>query len=263
MESSSSHLNIASWNVNSVRTREEHLERFLAAQSPDVICLQELKGEDAVFPRSRFAAMGYEAQIWGQKSYNGVGLLSKTLLKDVERGLGDPELDSEARLISGRLSNIRIASVYVPQGSEIGCEKWDRKLRFLDALIQWCKRQLQSEEHLVLCGDFNIAPDDRDVWDVKRWANTVVTADEVRQRFQSLIDLGLYDARRADSGDAVEFSWWDYRHDSFNKNRGLRIDFTLASSGLRARQSGSGIAKEMRTLERPSDHAPIWVQFEA
>ena len=253
-------MKIASWNVNSLKVRLPHLLDWLAEQQPDVLCLQETKLEDDNFPRGEIAATGYQVAFSGQKTYNGVALLTRQPLKDVV--CGNPRFpDEQKRLIAGTAGDVRIICAYVPNGQAVGSDKYDYKLRWLDALTGWLADELAAHPKLALCGDYNIAPDDRDVHDPKAWAGQILCSEPERSAFQRLLGLGLEDSFRLFTQPAKTFSWWDYRMLGFQKNLGLRIDHVLLSSALARRCTAAGIDRAPRKRERPSDHAPVWTSI--
>ena len=250
-------MKIASWNVNSLKVRLPHLIAWLEEQQPDVLCLQELKLEDHNFPVAEIAAAGYQAAFSGQKTYNGVALLSRHPIEQV--CLGNPHFpDEQKRLIAGTVNGTRIICAYMPNGQAVGSDKYEYKLRWLDALIAWVGDELSTHDQLALCGDYNIAPDDRDVHDPKSWAGQILCSEPERNAFQRLIGLGMADSFRLFEQAEKTFSWWDYRMLGFQKNKGLRIDHILLSNVLASRCTAAGIDRAPRKLERPSDHAPVW-----
>ena len=253
-------MKIASWNVNSLKVRLPHLLDWLAAARPDVLCLQELKLEDHNFPRAEIEAAGYHVAFSGQKTYNGVALLAQQPIHDVV--CGNPHFpDEQKRLISGTVDGTRIICAYMPNGQEVGCDKYDYKLRWLDALAIWLGEELAKYPQLALCGDYNIAPDDRDVHDPQRWAGKSLCSEPERAAFQRLLGLGLTDSFRLFEQPEKTFSWWDYRMLGFQKNLGLRIDHVLLSKPLAEQCSAAGVDRAPRKLERPSDHAPVWAEI--
>lgn len=254
-------MKIAAWNVNSLKVRLPHLLDWLATENPDVICLQELKLEDDKFPRAEIEAAGYHAAFSGQKTYNGVALISRHPIEDV--CLGNPHYpDEQKRLISGTINGVRVVSAYMPNGQAVGSEKYAYKLAWLDGLITWLGEEIKAHPQLALCGDYNIAPDDRDVHDPKRWAGEILCSEPERQAFQRLLDLGLADSFRLFEQPEKTFSWWDYRMLGFQKNLGLRIDHILLSHPLAERCTAAGVDRAPRKLERPSDHAPVWATLD-
>lgn len=250
-------MKIASWNVNSLKVRLPHLLAWLEEQQPDVLCLQELKLEDHNFPVAEIAATGYHAVFSGQKTYNGVALLSRHPIDQV--CVGNPHFpDEQKRLIAGTVNGTRIICAYIPNGQAVGSDKYEYKLRWLDGLIAWVGEELSTHDQLALCGDYNIAPDDRDVHDPKSWAGQILCSELERNAFQRLIGLGMADSFRLFEQAEKTFSWWDYRMLGFQKNKGLRIDLILLSNHLNLRCIAAGIDRAPRKLERPSDHAPVW-----
>ena len=253
-------MKIASWNVNSLKVRLPHLLDWLAEAQPDVVCLQELKLEDQNFPRAEIEAAGYHAAFAGQKTYNGVALLAKAPIGEVT--VGNPLFaDEQKRLISGTVDGIRVVCAYMPNGQEVGCDKYDYKLRWLAALADWLSSELQVYPRLALCGDYNIAPDERDVHDPQRWQDCILVSEPERAAFRRFIELGLVDSFRLFAQPEKTFSWWDYRMLGFQKNQGLRIDHILLSAPLAAQCSAAGIDRAPRKRERPSDHAPVWASL--
>ena len=249
-------MKIASWNVNSLKVRLPQLLDWLAAQHPDVVCLQETKLEDHNFPQAEIEAEGYQVAYSGQKTYNGVALLARQPIGDVV--CGNPHYpDPQKRLIAATIGDVRVVCAYVPNGQAVGSDKYAYKLAWLDALHDWVGKQLAETPRLALAGDFNIAPEDRDVHDPAAWAGQILCSDDERAAFQRLQALGLKDSFRLFAQPEKSFSWWDYRMLGFQRNRGLRIDHILLSTPLAERCTAAGIDREMRKLERPSDHAPV------
>ena len=254
-------MKIASWNVNSLKVRLPHLLDWLAEQQPDALCLQETKLEDHNFPHVEIAAAGYQVVFSGQKTYNGVALLARQPISDVV--CGNPHFaDEQKRLIAGTLGDTRVICAYMPNGQAVGSDKYDYKLRWLDALAKWLAEELAAHPKLALCGDYNIAPDDRDVHDPQAWAGQILCSEPERSAFQRLLGLGLEDSFRLFEQQEMAFSWWDYRMLGFQKNRGLRIDHVLLSAALARRCTAAGIDRPPRKPERPSEHAPVWAQID-
>lgn len=250
-------MKIASWNVNSLKVRLPHLLDWLAEQQPDVLCLQELKLEDHNFPRSEIEAAGYQVAFFGQKTYNGVALLSRQPISDVI--FGNPHFpDEQKRLIAGTVGDTRVICAYMPNGQSVGSDKYEYKLRWLDALAVWVADELAAHPKLALGGDYNIAPDDRDVHNPQAWAGMILCSAPERAAFQRLLDIGLKDSFRLFEQPEKTYSWWDYRMLGFQKNQGLRIDHVLLSQALSEKCTAAGIDRAPRKLERPSDHAPVW-----
>ncbi len=251
-------MRLASWNVNSLKVRLPQLLEWLAEKQPDAVCLQETKLEDSNFPRAEIEATGFKVAFSGQKTYNGVALLSRHDLGDVT--CGNPHFpDPQKRLIAATVDGVRVISAYVPNGQAVGSDKYDYKLSWLEALETWLAEQLVSYPKLALAGDFNIAPEDRDVHNPEAWAGQILCSEPERAAFQRLQALGLQDSFRLFDQPEKSFSWWDYRMLGFQKNHGLRIDHILLSKPLAERCTAAGIDREMRKRERPSDHAPVTV----
>lgn len=255
-------MKIASWNVNSLNVRLPHLERWLGEFVPDVVGLQETKLEDVRFPAEVLDGLGYSNVFHGQKTYNGVAILARGReISDVQMGIPGFE-DDQKRVIAATVDGVRIVNLYVVNGQAVGSDKYAYKLRWLEAVHGWIASELQAHPEMVVMGDFNIAPDDRDVHDPEVWnENHILTSTPERSALQGLLDLGLHDAFRLHTEEGGIFSWWDYRQAAFRRGLGLRIDLTLVSEALKDRAVASGIDRETRTWERPSDHAPAWVQI--
>ncbi|MDE2119349.1 MAG: exodeoxyribonuclease III [Betaproteobacteria bacterium] len=254
-------MKIATWNVNSLSVRLPQLLDWLAAHQPDVVVLQETKLVDARFPHAELQAAGWQAQCFGQPTYNGVALLSRVPAQDVQRNLPGLE-DPQARLIAGSVAGLRVVGAYFPNGQEPGSEKFAYKMGWLQALEQWLAGQLASHPALVLLGDFNVAPEDRDVYDPDAWRGKIHCTEEERAHFRALIELGLVDAFRMFEQPDKSWSWWDYRNLAFRRNQGLRIDHILVSEALRGQVRGCFIDRTPRKNERPSDHAPVLVELD-
>jgi len=254
-------MKIASWNVNSLNVRLPHLLQWLADFGPDIVGIQETKLEDPRFPDTALAAAGYRSVFAGQKTYNGVALLSREPAQDVQIGIPGFE-DEQKRVIAGTFGDLRVINLYVVNGQDVGTDKYAYKLRWLDAVQAWVAAELQRFPKLVVLGDFNIAPDERDVNDPLVWnENHILTSTAERGALTRLLQLGLHDGYRLHHQEGGIFSWWDYRAAGFRRNLGLRIDLTLVSDALKDTAVASGIDREPRTWERPSDHAPAWVQL--
>lgn len=253
-------MKVATWNVNSARARKDRLLRWLEKNRPDVLCLQEIKGSDADFPLAETTALGYFAALHGQKTYNGVAILALEEPQDVERGFGDDGDDAHARFIAATVRGVRVASVYVPNGRMVGSDKWDFKLAWLKRLRAWLERRSRSEP-LALCGDFNVAPEERDVKNPAFWEKTVLFHPEARRALREVTDWGLVDVFRRHHEEPGLYSWWDYRMLGFPKNDGLRIDLILATPALAERSVAAAIDREERKGKLPSDHAPVIAGF--
>ena len=253
-------MKLATWNVNSLAVRLPQMLAWLAANPVDVLVLQETKLADEKFPHAEIEAAGYHAQWHGQRTYNGVALLSRAPAEDVVRNIPGLE-DAQARVIAGTVAGVRVVGAYFPNGQEPGSEKFAYKMRWLDALRDWLAGELASHPKLVLMGDFNIAPEDRDVFDPELLRGTIHCTDEERAHFRALLGLGLHDAFRLFEQAPRLWSWWDYRNLAFRRNQGLRIDHILVSEALRATVGACTIDKLPRKNERPSDHAPVVVEL--
>jgi len=253
---------IATWNVNSVRTRLEHVFRFLHEHYPDVLCLQELKVEEKNFPFDEFARRGYRVAAACQKTYNGVAIVSPYPIEDVEAGFGPTSKDPEARLIAGTVRGVRVMSAYVPNGQEVGTDKYRYKLGWMKHLAELLADRADRAKPLVLCGDFNVALEDRDVHDPGAWEGHVLCSEPERKAARGWLGWGLSDCfRRHHEGDGL-FSWWDYRQGAFARNQGLRIDHVWATRPLYEQSLGCEIVREPRTWDKPSDHAPVISVFQ-
>ena len=253
-------MKIATWNVNSLTVRLPQVLDWLAAHQPDVLCLQETKLTDDKFTHAEFTAAGYQSQWFGQKTYNGVALLSREPASDVARNIFG-FADEQARVIAGTVGELRIIGAYFPNGQAPGSEKFDYKMRWLNALREWVADELSRHPKLVLLGDFNIAPEDRDVYDPVAWEGQIHCTPEERAHFQKLLGLGLHDAFRLFEQPPKSWSWWDYRNLAFRRNQGLRIDHILVSEALKPKVASCTIDKLPRKNERPSDHAPVVVEL--
>ena len=249
-------MKVATWNVNSLRVRLPHLVDWLAANRPDVLCLQETKCDDAAFPTEELRAAGYASAPFGQRAYNGVAILSRQQAAVVGRNIpGFP--DDQSRVIAADVDGIRIVSVYVPNGQSVGSDKYEYKLRWLDALAAWLGSELGRHPRLAVLGDFNIAPEDRDVYDPAAWAGQVLASEPERAALRRLLALGFADAFRLFEQPERSYTWWDYRMNAFRRKMGLRIDHALLSPELAKACKSCTIDVAPRKLERPSDHAPV------
>jgi len=247
---------LATWNVNSLKVRLPHLLDWLAQARPDVMCLQETKTEDANFPLAAIQAAGYQAVFCGQKAYNGVAILARSALTEVAYGIPDFP-DDPKRSIAATVGELRVVCLYAPNGQALGSDKYLYKLRWYEALAAWLKSELAHRPRLAVLGDLNVAPEDRDVHNPKRWEGQIHVSEPERAAFRRLLGLGFADAFRLFEQPEKEFSWWDYRLMAFQRGWGLRIDEILLSPELAAQCVACTIDKAPRALERPSDHAPV------
>lgn len=254
-------MKIATWNVNSMKVRLPHVLEWLSAHTPDVLVLQEIKQLTEMFPQDELAAAGYNSLANGQKTYNGVAVVSKEEARDPDLqlpGLDDPQ----RRVLAATIGGVRVINLYVPNGSEVGSEKYQYKLDWLRTLRDYLAAQLEKYEKVVVLGDFNIAPADEDVYDPEKWGEAILCSPLERAALAELLDLGLTDVFRKFDQPEKTFSWWDYRAAMFRRNAGLRIDLILTSDAMTKRCTKSHIDREPRTWERPSDHAPVVAEFE-
>ncbi|MBP6007734.1 MAG: exodeoxyribonuclease III [Rhodoferax sp.] len=253
-------MKLATWNVNSLTVRLPQVLDWLVANPVDVLALQELKMTDDKFPHAAFQAAGFESVCFGQKTYNGVALISKVQAQNVVRNI--PGFDDDlARVISADVAGIRVVGAYFPNGQEPGSDKFEYKLAWLKGLRTWLRSELLVHPDIVLMGDYNITFDDADVWDPEGMRGQIHCTDEERYELNALVTLGLTDAHRLFAQPAKSYSWWDYRDMAFRRNRGLRIDHILVSDALKSRVSACWIDKTPRKNERPSDHAPVVLEL--
>lgn len=249
-------MKIATWNVNSLRVRLPHLLDWLGAHAPDAICLQETKCEDEAFPAAELQAAGYCAVHHGQRGYNGVAILTREVATLACRNIPAFE-DPQCRVIAADYGGVRLVSAYVPNGQAVGTDKYAYKLRWFEAFAAWLRAELAAQPRLAVLGDFNVAPEDRDVHDPDAWRGQVLFSDPERAALRALLDLGLVDAFRLFEQPERSYTWWDYRMNAFRRKMGLRIDHVLLSPALAAACRACHIDVEPRRLERPSDHAPV------
>src|SRR6266478_5162040 len=252
-------MRVASWNINSLRKRQDRLFAWLQANKPDIVCLQETKCRDEQFPVLALQAAGYHSVYHGEKSYNGVAILSKSESRDARPSLCDEVVDPQARVIAATVSNIRVLSIYAPNGQAVGSPAYDYKLNWYERL-RACLSKEESAE-LIVCGDFNVAPEDVDVHDPELWRGAIMCSDGERAAFQQLCEMGLRDKLRLHPQESGVFTCWDYLMLAFPKNRGMRIDAILINESLAKKCTASGVDHEMRQGKDPSDHAPIWAEF--
>lgn len=255
-------MKIATWNVNSIGVRLPQVLEWMEGNRPDVLCLQEIKCVDEKFPTAAFTEAGYQAEIFGQPTYNGVAILSLSDQKDVVRGLHDDDPESQRRLIASTVGKVTIINVYVPNGSEVGSDKYRYKLEWLGRLRSMLDAHFETGNPIVLCGDFNIAPEDRDVHDPALWDGKILCSEQEREALGRISDWGFIDVVRKHRTESGLFSWWDYRGGGFRRNHGLRIDHLWATEPLASRSIDAWIDKIPRALEKPSDHAPVVAEFD-
>jgi len=253
-------MKLATWNVNSLKVRLPHVLKWLAENPVDVLCLQETKQQDEDFPKAELEAAGYQSVFSGQKTYNGVAILSRTPIIEVQYGIPDHG-DEQKRMIAGTINGVRVICVYVPNGQAVDSDKYYYKLGWLIKLRDWLKAELTRYPELAVLGDYNIAPEDRDVHDPIIWQGNVLVSEAERIHFNNLIKLGLHDSFRLFEQPEKSFTWWDYRMMAFRRNHGLRIDHILISEPLVAKCKSCVIDKAPRKLERPSDHTPVIVEL--
>jgi exodeoxyribonuclease-3 len=252
-------MRIVSWNINSLRKRQDSLFAWLEATKPDIVCLQETKCPDDQFPSLALQAAGYRCAYHGEKSYNGVAILARADLKDVRASLCDEVVDPQARVIAATINEVRVFSIYAPNGQAVGSPAYQYKLNWYRRLRDCITNETSPD--IVVCGDFNVAPEDIDVYDAQLWRGAIMASEGERAAFRQLFGTGLRDTLRIHHKESGLFSWWDYQMRGFEKNRGLRIDAVLASENLARKCTASGIDIEMRKGKEPSDHAPVWADF--
>ena len=255
-------MKVATWNVNSMNVRLPHVLEWLQNHEPDVLVLQEIKQLTEKFPADALAELGYQSIASGQKTYNGVAVVSKTPPADPVTDFPGFE-DPQRRVLAVTIDGMRIVDLYVPNGSEVGSEKYRYKLDWLASLRDFLADEMQQHENLVVLGDFNIAPADADVYDPEKWGDAILCSPLEREALGKLLDLGLSDVFRKFDQPESTFSWWDYRAAGFRRNAGLRIDLILASASMAARCTASYVDKEPRAWDRPSDHAPVVAEFDS
>jgi exodeoxyribonuclease III len=259
-------MRIATWNVNSIKQRIENLAAWLRERQPDIVCLQETKCVDDGFPREPLEALGYNVAVHGQKTFNGVAILSKLAFDEVTPRLpGDAE-DDHARFLEAVVSTqagaLRVASIYLPNGNPTNTPKYDYKIKWMKRLLEYSRERLELEEPLILAGDYNAIPSEADVHDPALWRNDALFLPETRARWRALTNLGLTDAVRATTDDAGLYTFWDYQAGAWQKNNGIRIDHLLLSPQASDRLITAGIDKHVRAWEKPSDHVPVWIELD-
>ena len=258
-------MRIATWNVNSINQRIDNLVAWLKARAPDVVCLQEIKCQEGGFPREPLEALGYNLAILGQKTFNGVAILSKHPLEDISTGLPGDDSDVQARFITATVSAggtaVKVACLYLPNGNPPDTEKYPYKLKWMDRLIGFAREHLKNEEPLVLAGDYNVIPTAADVHNPELWLTDALFLPQTRAKFRELANLGMTDAIRAVSDDHGLYTFWDYQAGAWQKNNGIRIDHLMLSPQAADRLTAGGIDKHVRAWERPSDHVPVWIDL--
>jgi len=252
---------IATWNINSIRMRLPRLVSYLQRRQPDVLCLQETKVVDDDFPVEAIRGAGYEVVFRGQKTYNGVAILSRRPCTDVVRAMPDEGPDAEARLLAAGVDGVQVVNVYVPNGGEVGSAKYAFKLEWLARLRQFLDSSFRPGSPLAVCGDYNVAPEDRDVWDPEQWRGQILCSDPERRALAHVQEWGLQDSLRLHRRESGIYTWWDYRGGAFHRGWGLRIDHILVSAPLATRCSGVEVDRDERKGEKPSDHAPVVATF--
>jgi len=258
-------MRIATWNVNSVKQRIDSLTAWLAERAPDIVCLQETKTVDEAFPREPIEALGYNVAVHGQKTFNGVAILSKFKFDQITPRLPGDTADEQARFIEATISTangvVRVASIYLPNGNPTNTDKYSYKIQWMERLLKYSHERLQLEEPLILAGDYNVIPTPNDVHDPAVWANDALFLPQTREKFRALTHLGLTDAIRAVSDDSGLYTFWDYQAGAWQKNWGIRIDHLLLSPQAADRLTAAGIDKHVRSWERPSDHVPVFIDL--
>lgn len=253
-------MKIATWNVNSIKVRLPHVLSWLESEPVDILAIQETKSTDENFPAAEFEAQGYQSVFSGQPTYNGVAIVSRMPASDVITDIAALD-DPQRRIVAATIAGIRMINLYVPNGQSVDSDKYQYKLQWLAAVRDYIAEQLRMYDQLVVLGDFNIAPEDRDVREPDLWAGQVLCSEPERDAFQALLALGLSDSFRLFEQEEKSFSWWDYRQLAFRRNRGLRIDHILVSEALKTRCQRAWIDKTPRKWERPSDHTPVIAEF--
>lgn len=257
-------LTIVTWNVNSIRSRMERVTRFIQKNQVDILCLQEIKATEEQFPKESLIALGYESLLNTQKTYNGVAILFKKglKLKEPRTCMGFNEGAHEARFLQASLGHLKIINVYVPNGRSVGDQKFEYKLRWLTSLKDYLQENFNPEDKVMLMGDFNVAPEDRDCFDPEGWRESLLVSSSERKKYQEILDLGYFDTFRKDHALGGAYTWWDYRNLAFPMNRGLRIDHILCTTKVLSKVKGCEIDRNERksnqqSKEKPSDHAPV------
>ena len=254
-------MQIVTWNVNSIRARMPRVLEFLDRVQPDIVCLQETKVVDELFPQSILEDAGYQVAFYGQKTYNGVAILAKSRIEDVHMGFGEAEFDREARVIAATVGDVMLLNLYVVNGKEVGYQKFVYKLAWMYCLKNYIQEHFPMQEKVVVCGDFNVTFDARDVYDPEKWEGKIHCSEPERAALGQLMDLGLVDALRVFHEQPEIYTWWDFRTRGFRDNRGLRIDHFLCSPELMKHATDVRVDLEARGGEKPSDHAPVILEL--
>lgn len=254
-------MKIATWNVNSITVRLPQVLEWIKGNRPDALCLQETKCVDEKFPAAAFHEIGYRTETFGQPTYNGVAILSLSPAEDVRRGFPDDDTGAQKRLIAATVNGVRIVNVYIPNGQDVGSEKYLFKLEWMARLRRFFDEHCDPKKPVLLCGDFNVAPEDRDVHDPGLWAGRILCSDDERAALRQVREWGLVDLFRQHHEESGQFSWWDYRAGAFPRNHGLRIDHLWATAPLARVCVDAWIDKTPRALEKPSDHVPVVAEF--
>ena len=255
-------MKIATWNVNSIIARLPLVTRWLEKEQPDILCMQETKCADDKFPSLEFKSAGYDCLLFGQQSYNGVAIASRSSCANEARGFPGDGADSQSRLLMAEIAGISLVNVYIPNGQSVASDKYQFKLHWMKRLRELLDSKYQDSANVLLCGDFNVAPDERDVHDPRLWQNRILFSEAERHALQHIKDWGFTDTFRLHTQEGGHYSWWDYRAGGFRRNLGLRIDHIWVSQPLAERNRKTSIDKEPRGWERPSDHAPVVAEFE-
>lgn len=255
-------MKIATWNVNSITARLPIVTKWLEGARPDVLCLQELKCLDEKFPAAQLAELGYHSAVYGQRTYNGVAILSLEESTEIQRGFQDDEEGAQARLLAATVKGVRVVNVYVPNGQFVGSDKYRFKLEWMQRLRRLFDEEYKTSQQVLLCGDFNVAPEERDVHDPAAWEGQILFSKRERAALEKIREWGFNDAFRLHTDEGGHYSWWDYRQNSFRRDAGLRIDHIWVSDPLAKVCEESWIDKEPRAWERPSDHTPVVASFE-
>jgi exodeoxyribonuclease-3 len=255
-------LKIATWNVNSIAARLPVVLKWLDLSKPDILCMQETKIVDDKFPVIEFASRGYEALLFGQATYNGVAIVSRSKATSVQRGFHDDEQGAQSRLLAATVDGVRIVNLYVPNGQAVGTEKYEFKLNWLSRLREFFDRDYQNNEPVLVCGDFNVAPEDRDVHSPELWRGRILFSEPEKEALDRVRQWGLIDVFRMHNQESGQFTWWDYRAGAFRRNLGLRIDHIWVTKPLADRCQSVVIDKEPRRWEKPSDHTPLVAEFD-